>query len=261
MKFDAVTSLKVINNQRLMVATHRGEYRDLGGALALTSDLPHPRFNCLEGFTAAGHGVESLLDVGFSLLRMFDRPAAVRLTPLDRPTDIAAHLSRRSFIEAARDVSFVLADGAAPAGDAAGGDIRIVRCDPETAAAWAALHLQAAGLPSYVKPHVVGAALANVLDPGHGLYMAEVDGQFVGTLLAVRESETCGLYSVATLKSHRRRGIARALTLRAIADARAAGATCICLEADATNTPALTLYEALGFRPAHESVLWVERGA
>ena len=260
MKFDAVTSLKVVNNQRLMVATHRGEYRELGGALALTSDLSHPRFNSLEGFTTDVHRLESLLDVGFSLLRAFDRPAAVRINPLDLPRGIGDRLARRGLIETGRDVAMVLGEDA-PASTPAGGDIRIIRCDPENAAAWAALHVQAASLPSYVKPFLLGATLANVLDPDHAFYMAEADGQFAGTLLTVREGETCGLYSIATLKSYRRRGIARALTQRAIADAKAARATCMCLEVAADNAGAIALYEALSFRAAHETVQWVERGA
>lgn len=264
MKFDAVTSLKVVNNQRMMVATHRGEYRELGGALALTSDLTHPRFNCLEGFTTDIHRLESLLDVGFSLLRAFDRPASVRLSPLDLPANIGERLARRGLIETGRDVAMVLGDDPAAAAGATGADIRIVRCDPENASAWATLHLQAAGLPSHVKPLLLGATLANVLDPDHAFYMAsapdDVDGQYVATLLAVREAETTGLYSIATLKSYRRRGIATALSRRAIADAGASGATCICLEVASDNAPALRLYEALGFRAAHETVQWVERG-
>lgn len=260
MKFDAVTSLKVVNNQRLMVATHRGEYRELGGALALTADLVHPRFNCLEGFTTNIHRLDSLLDVGFSLLRAFDRPAAVRLNPLDLPPGIGERLARRGLVETGRDVAMVLGDGARPPHDPHA-DIRIVRCDPESAAAWAALHVQAAGLPSHVKPILLGATLANVLDPDHAFYLAEADGQHVATLLAVSEGETTGLYSIATLKSYRRRGIATALTLHAIAGAQAAGATCICLEVAADNAAAIAMYEALGFVAVHETVQWVERGA
>ncbi len=259
MKFDSVLSLKIVNNQHLMRATHRGEYRDLRGALALTSDLSHPHFNCLEGFTTDNHHLESLLDVGFSLLRAFDRPSAVRLTPLDRPAVIAERLARRGLVESERDVAMVLASDPPPLPE--NEDIRIVRCEPETAASWAAVHVQATGLPTYVKPLLVGAALANVLDPMHAFYVAESDGQSVGTALMVRDGDTAGLYSLATLKSYRRRGVARALTLRAIADARTAGATCISLETSTSNEAALALYDALGFVPAHETTLWLERGA
>jgi ribosomal protein S18 acetylase RimI-like enzyme len=50
---------------------------------------------------------------------------------------------------------------------------------------------------------------------------------------------------------HRRRGIARTLLQHVIDDAGAAGAYRVSLQTEAGNTPALTLYTAVGFQPVN----------
>lgn len=253
MPFDAITSLRIVNNQRLMLATHRGEYRDLRGALAITSDAPDPKWNCLEGFTTDDRHLDGLLDVGFSLLRAFDRPAAVRLTPLDRPRSIASQLERRGLRVLERETSMSFA-----------GDIEAIRTseavtvrriDADAAATFAAVEAQARGLAR--KDLLLGAALANVLDPDHWFYLGYVEDQPAGTTLVVHDGDTAGIYAVTTLKAHRRAGVASTLVARAIRDATLHGATCICLET-LTGSDAMRLYTALGFTPAHESTLYVE---
>ena len=253
MPFDAITSLRIINNQRLMLATHRGEYRDLRGALAITSDAPDPRWNCLEGFSTDDRHLDGLLDVGFSLLRAFDRPAAARLTPLDRPRTIARQLERRGLRPLERETSMCFTGDieSIPTNDA----VTVRRIDADDAAAFAAVEAQARGLAR--KDLLLGAALANVLDPDHWFYLASVEGQPVGTTLVVHEDETAGIYAVATLKAHRRTGVASTLVARAVRDARLQGAATICLET-LTGSDAMHLYAGLGFTPAHESTLYVE---
>jgi len=54
----------------------------------------------------------------------------------------------------------------------------------------------------------------------------------------------------------RRRGLARALILRSLALLRARGMTEAALNVDTANTPALELYEALGYRPVRRSTAY-----
>lgn len=254
MPFDAAVSLRIINNQRLMRGTHRGQYRDLGGALALTSDAPPAQWNCIEGFATDHRRLDGLLDIGFALLRAFDRPAAARLTPLDRPHGIEERLRQRGLVVQARDVSLVLPD--APKRRSAPQDVVVRRATPEDAAAFATVDAQVnAPREKWARPFLLGAALANVLEDTHVFYLASINGEPVGTALYVTDGGVAGIYSVATLRSFRRRGVATALLSRAIADARAAGAQLVCLEC-AAGSEALELYNALGFQHAHESVLW-----
>jgi GNAT superfamily N-acetyltransferase len=254
MKLDSVTSMKIINNQRLMRATHRGEYRDLGGALAITSDSPLPQWNCIEGFTTSEGRLEGLLDIGFSLLRAFDREAAVRLTPLDRPAAIEQRLRGRQLVEIERETSMVLRGNVAAV--AVNEAVQVKRAEPDDASTFATVETQARGLKR--RAFLLGAALANVLDPDHVFYLAYSGGEAVGTALTVRDGATVGLYAVTTLKAHRKQGVATALVARAVRDAQSAGAELICLETVA-GSDAMRLYGALGFEPAHDTVLWSTR--
>jgi ribosomal protein S18 acetylase RimI-like enzyme len=254
MPFDAARSLRIVNNQRLMRGTHRGQYRDLGGALALTSDAPLPQWNCIEGFTTDERRLDGLLDVGFALLRAFDQPPAVRVTPLDRPHDIEARLRQRGLVQVSRDTSLVLRDGRHAAQPGTKATLR--RVTPEDASAFAAVDAQV-NVPRerWARPFLLGAALANVLEPDHAFYLAFDEGEPAGIALCISQEGVAGIYSLATLRAHRRQGIATALTQRAAADARAAGAETICVEC-ARGGEAMPLFTALGFEPAHDSVLW-----
>lgn len=59
--------------------------------------------------------------------------------------------------------------------------------------------------------------------------------------------DTCNLDAVSVSESHRRRGVGRGLILHAMHTLHRAGAACMWLEARSENTPALSLYGALGF--------------
>jgi putative acetyltransferase len=96
-------------------------------------------------------------------------------------------------------------------------------------------------------------ALANprqtILNRGGRIFFAVRQGETVGccALLAMGEGE----YEVAKMavtESCRGGGIGRRLLEQVIAEARACGATRLCLETNHVLTPAIRLYESLGFR-------------
>jgi ribosomal protein S18 acetylase RimI-like enzyme len=248
--FDPVVSLRIINNERLRRAQGWGEYRDLGGVLAVTSDAPLDDLNCLETFTTDEQRVDALLDIGFALLRAFDRDPAVHLTPLDRPAGIDERLRRRRLAAAARSASMVHRDGA-PAAPHADVDVRVA--GPEDARAFADVH--SAGSERWMKRMALSSALAGILEPGNRFYIAYIDGQPAGTTHLLMDGGTAGIYAVATLKAYRNRGVATTLLARAVADAREGGCDVIALRT-AAEGDAMRLYESLGFALAHESVLW-----
>ena len=255
MTFDPAVSLRIINNQRLMRATHRGEYRDLGGALALTSDAPVPDWNCIEAFTTDDRRIEGLLDIGFALLRAFDQPPAARVTPLDRPSAIEARLARRRLTQQSHATSMIFRGDADAIRTNSGVEVRITT--PDDAGAYATVEAQVT-VPKarWGKGFLLGAALANILELDHTFYIAYRDGEPAGVALVVREGDVAGIYSVATLKSHRGNGVATTLVARAITDARRDGASLVCIECDAANE-ATRVFTAIGFEAAHESSLWV----
>jgi mycothiol synthase len=81
--------------------------------------------------------------------------------------------------------------------------------------------------------------------------LALADGLPVGVLLLMRSPETHDweISYVGVVPEARRRGFGRELVLKALAEARTAGAPCLTLSVDGRNQPARELYRVLGFEP------------
>ena len=87
----------------------------------------------------------------------------------------------------------------------------------------------------------------------------ELTGRLSHWLVAVKGEQVLGyigsqsvlgqsdMMNVAVHPDHRRKGIAEALILALSRDLQAAGNQCLMLEVRASNTPAIALYEKLGF--------------
>jgi ribosomal protein S18 acetylase RimI-like enzyme len=255
MGFDPAISLRLINNERLRRSQGWGTYRDLGGALAFTSDAPTPDSNRIEGFTADDARVEGLLDIGFALLRAFDCEPAACITPLDRPASLPDRLAQRGLQPSERTVTLVLGAGA-PLGSA-NPEVEVRRATPDDAPAFAAV--VSVGGPRWARTLILSSTLEAVLEASNTHYLGLVEGQAVGTLQLLIDGATGGFYAAATLKAHRERGVCSALLATAVADARAAGCDVIGLRT-AAEGPARHLFESRGFTLAHESVLWTAPG-
>jgi GNAT superfamily N-acetyltransferase len=87
-----------------------------------------------------------------------------------------------------------------------------------------------------------------IIRPGGFIFMAELNGEAVGTCALMREHE--GEFELAKMtvaESARGLGVGRALGEAAIAHARAIGARRIELFTNSSLTPAIALYHTLGF--------------
>jgi GNAT superfamily N-acetyltransferase len=96
-------------------------------------------------------------------------------------------------------------------------------------------------------PHDVVAPMIDpsVYDsPDMAALLGFVDGQPVTTSLASVVDDTAGVYNVATVPSHRRRGYGAVMTWAAAAWGRARGCAVAVLQASAMGQP---LYEEMGF--------------
>lgn len=76
-------------------------------------------------------------------------------------------------------------------------------------------------------------------------FLGRLDGTPVATASVLLGAGVAGVYNVATLPRARRRGVGRAITYRALAEARAAGYHYAILHASPAGAP---LYRAMGFR-------------
>lgn len=77
-------------------------------------------------------------------------------------------------------------------------------------------------------------------------------GRLLGIGRLALHAAWAGIFAVWVDPSHRRRGVARALTAAMAAIAREHGAPAMYLQVSADNTVAIRLYEALGFSVHHE---------
>lgn len=250
MKFDPAMALRMLHNERLRRAQGWADYHDIGGALVITSEAPIAGLNCVLDFTTGGHEVEYLLDVGFALLRAFDRDGAAELTPLDRPASLAAHLEKRHLRRDGGRLEMVHtgAWGMAQLNPL----VDIWTASPDDVRVFADIHSGG----GWARKFSIKSTLGAMLDEGNTFYIAHLDGQPVGTLhLLCDEDHVAGIYAVATLKHSRKKGVATTLLLRAIADAKDAGCDLIFLSTDVTNE-AQRLYAAAGFEPVFETQMW-----
>ncbi|MFI9310055.1 GNAT family N-acetyltransferase [Streptomyces triculaminicus] len=93
---------------------------------------------------------------------------------------------------------------------------------------------------------VLGQGLAT---PGTTLAVLSHDGEDVGILWVGPHPDGRYVFDVEVGEAHRGRGHGRTLMLLAEREALAAGAAVLGLHVFAGNTPALRLYESLGYRP------------
>ena len=250
MAFDPVVSLRIINNERLRRAQGWAEHRDLGGAIAVTSDAPLGDLNCIEAFSTSEAQVEGLLDIGFALLRAFDREPAARITALDRPKSLAKRLERRGLRVTA--VSNALVFRGELAAIPSNAKIEVRRADPEDARSFVQIN---AGNHRWAKRTLTGPTMEAMNDPANFFYLAYVDGEPVATTQMLIDGTTAGIYAVATMRAHRQQGIATTLLARALRDAAGAGCDVIGLRTIA-GSDAERLYKRHGFELAHETRLY-----
>jgi len=90
-----------------------------------------------------------------------------------------------------------------------------------------------------------------IIESGGSIYFALEGEQVVGTCALVRKDQTTfELAKMAVQESHQGKHIGEKLGRAVIAKAKAQGATAVILETNKILTPAVRLYEKLGFVPA-----------
>lgn len=92
-------------------------------------------------------------------------------------------------------------------------------------------------------------------DP-EALLVAEDDGVVVGTLIVGWDGWRCHLYRMAVLTSHRRRGVAAALTAEAERRARALGARRVDAMVNLENASGRAFWEDAGFERDDHDGRW-----
>jgi putative acetyltransferase len=100
-----------------------------------------------------------------------------------------------------------------------------------------------------------------IIDPGGALFMAELDGQVVGTVgVQKMDATTAELVRMSVTQGMQGHGIGKALLLNAIQWTKSQGFPTLILETHSSLTPAITMYTRNGFAhytplPQHRSGL------
>ena len=108
-------------------------------------------------------------------------------------------------------------------------------------------------MPESIARAIVPLALLDL--PGIALYTGYTGGEPVSAGLGVRSGDTIGIYNIATVPSHRRRGYGAAMTSRIAADAAAAGCDAATLQASNMGRP---VYERLGYATVVDYQAWID---
>jgi GNAT superfamily N-acetyltransferase len=248
MAFDPSVSLRIINNERLRRAGW-AEHRDLGGAIAVTSDAPLAELNCIEAINTSEAKLDGLLDIGFALLRAFDADPAVNVTPLDRPRSLTKHLQGRGLRQISSSQAMVYRG---PAVIPLNPEVHVRRIDHDDVRDWVNIH---AGGEKWARRLSMASTMAEINDPANAFLLAYIDGEPAGTMHLLVDGTTAGIYGVVTLKKHRRRGVCTALLGEALGRAHDAKCDVIGLRS-AVGGDAARLFARYGFEVAHEQQMW-----
>jgi hypothetical protein len=250
MEFDAALARRMLNNRNLRNAHSWAETRDLGGALALTSDAPIPALNCLLDFDTREPLVDALLDIGFALLRAFDLAPAVEVTPLSRPKSLPQRLEAR-LLEITERQTWMIFEGN-PAAIRVNPDVEVRVAGPDDVLTFGNLH---GGNTAWVRRLSKLTTQAAMLEEGNTFYLGCVAGVPVSTLHLLIDGSTAGIYAVGTLRAYRNRGVSSTLMAAALSDSKVAGCDLACLSTVAGGY-AESLYSRQGFITMFESQLW-----
>ncbi len=225
----------------------RCEYHDTEAMLWTISDLQFPLFNTVARVRLNAEQVENQIDAVLARYRARDVMSLWWTGPSTCPHDLDMLLKARGFTHAdtlvgmAVDLSAMNRPAALPAGIV----VKQV-ADATTLQHWNQTCVTGFGLPD-ITTELNSLFLAASLDVNAPMrhFLAWQDDVPVATATLVLGAGVAGIYNVTTLEAFRGRGIGTAITLTALAAARAAGYRIGILH---SSTAGLSVYRKLGFQ-------------
>jgi GNAT superfamily N-acetyltransferase len=132
------------------------------------------------------------------------------------------------------------------------GELAIEVLDPRQAAVHAELAAAGFGAPADAFLRLMTPAVLR--RPGVRAYVGKIDGEGVTTGVGVCLENHVGIFNVATLPPHRRRGYGAAITGRAVRDGLDHGARWAWLQ---SSPDGYGVYEKLGFKTQESWECWI----
>jgi len=226
------------------------------------TDLPFPQFNTVLSARLPAEGVEAAIATVLEPFRERGVPMAWWTGPRTTPADLDGRLSAAGLALVDESVGMAGAlDELAAVRRRLRSSIAVVEevVGVENLRAWSAVLGEVFGFSRRASYHWTAMHEAAGYGPGRGWrhYLGAIEGRIVGTASAFHGSEVVGIANVAVRAPARGRGVATALAVRALDDARAAGFEIATLWSSLDGE---RVYRFLGFEPCCRGACWVDRG-
>lgn len=223
--------------------------RDTSDLLLVDSGLPSDTFNKLARARMTDVAADARIAEAVNYFRTARRPFAWWVGPLSRPLDLEARLRNHGLAPAESELgmSMALPDLTPHIERPKNLEVRRVASAREIAdfASVFASNWQPPD-PSAAAFYEAAAPLVLAPDSPMILFVGSLHGEPVATSELFIGGGVAGLYSIATLREYRARGIGSALTWTACDEARSRGIITAVLQ---SSSDGKRLYTRLGFRP------------
>lgn len=222
---------------------------DQEGLMLVDSGLPCDTFNLVLRARLEPHSAAERVREALAYFRGVERLFSWWVGPADRPSGLGDVLADAGLERAESELAMAATLAELRAGDVAPGGLRVERVrTPEQLRDFARVNAANWSPPDPLVTRFYELAAPVLLagDSPLWLYVGYVDGEAVAASELAVGGGVVGLYNIATLETHRRRGFGSAMTLRPLLDARAAGHRTAVLQAAPDG---VGVYTRLGFRP------------
>jgi GNAT superfamily N-acetyltransferase len=227
----------------LFVEDAGGENRRYGTIDAFLGGIPMPFAN---GCLVLGDSAPQDLEAALAWIEPAAVPFLVRLVDAHLPTH--QHVIEGHGLERLPDPMPGMLLAPIPAAPRPTAGVTVVQVDDASYDEFLAT-LVATGLPQEFAASVFPRRLIQM--PHNAYFLGYLDGQPVGTSVAIKTGQSGGIYSVGTVEEARKRGVGRAVTWAAVDAIRAWGCSAAVLQSSVMGH---SLYLAMGFRDAVQYV-------
>jgi GNAT superfamily N-acetyltransferase len=231
--------------------------KDLKGAvITCNPDIPLPPCNHVADVNVNEDEAENLLNVVIKHVKSKGSPfVRFRITPLTHPRTFSSFLESHGFEKKAEDSIMVfkgkgLGDKLGPSGEVS--EILESEIDVADKILFTVFEFPIEWKRKWDR------LMIDWMRKGGKYYVAYVEGEPVGTSFLFSSMKTGGIFNVGTLKEYRKRGIATALTTRAIMESIKEGNDIHTLQT-AKGGNAEHLYKKIGFVADHTASWYVKK--
>lgn len=215
------------------------ETEDIDGWLARASSGGSTRANSVAALDWRGADLDRAIARVVTFYEARGARAKFTISDVAEPAGLDAQLAARGWQRHGEHVTMAKPVTAGPAGG--GIEVRLATAStPE----WYAVYLH--GLSD--NRRAVAPRIVEAVPQPRAFVSGLIDGRVVASGLSVVDGEVASVQCMATAAAARRKGAARAVLAAIEANAAAAGAKWLYLQAEGDNAPAISLYASLGYR-------------